>query len=68
MPWTVRRHPSGVELGAWFDGEGDADVGAHLAACARCRRRADALGELRTMLRPTPSQPSQPAAPGSTRR
>lgn len=61
MRSVLRRHPSGVALGAWFDGERGGDVGAHVARCRRCRRHADALAALRSMLRPTPSPRREPA-------
>lgn len=60
-----RRHPSGVELGAWFDGERDGDVGAHVARCRRCRRDAEALADLRATLRPASRPVTEPAGRGA---
>lgn len=57
MRSVLRRHPSGVELGAWFDGEHDGGIGAHVARCRRCGRDAEALADLRATLRPTPPAP-----------
>ena len=62
------RHPSGVELGAWFDGERDGEVSAHVARCRRCRRDADALAALRSMLRPASRPATEPAGRGPARR
>lgn len=50
----IGRHPHGVELGAWFDGEGSERVGAHLTGCRRCQRRADELAAVRAWLRGSP--------------
>ncbi|MFP5377257.1 MAG: hypothetical protein ACLGIO_10840 [Acidimicrobiia bacterium] len=61
----LRRHPPAVELGAWFDGELDDGVGAHVARCRRCRRDADALAELRATLRPAGRRAGEPAGRGA---
>lgn len=61
---VLRHHPSGVEMGAWFDGEHDGGVGAHAARCPRCRRAAEALAELRSALRPARGRASEPVGPG----
>lgn len=61
----LRRHPSGVELGAWFDGEVDGGVGAHVVACRRCRRKAEALADLRAELRPPLRRAWHPAGRGA---
>ncbi|MDP9387362.1 MAG: hypothetical protein M3Q48_05390 [Actinomycetota bacterium] len=57
MPSFLRRHPRPVEIGAWFDGERDDGVGAHVAGCARCRARASELARLRAVLRPAVAVP-----------
>lgn len=49
-----RAHPGGVELGAWFDGEGHDRVGAHVLGCARCQRKVSELSRLRSWLRAQP--------------
>lgn len=53
----MRRHPGPLALGAWFDGEGDADVGAHVARCRRCARKADVLAGVRAAVRGEPAPP-----------
>ncbi|MGH9157280.1 MAG: anti-sigma factor family protein, partial [Acidimicrobiales bacterium] len=50
----LRPHPRGVDLGAWFDGEGADRVGAHVARCHRCRRRVSEMGRIRSWLRAQP--------------
>ncbi|MEO6120613.1 MAG: hypothetical protein ABIW46_05245 [Acidimicrobiales bacterium] len=50
----LRPHPRGVELGAWFDGEGADRVGSHVARCHHCRRRVSELGRVRSWLRAQP--------------
>lgn len=50
----IRRHPHKLALGAWFDGEGPENVGAHVARCGRCRRRAADLARVRSWLRAQP--------------
>ncbi len=52
MPHLPRLgHPRRVELEAWFDGEGEQDVGQHVSACARCRGHLDEVARLRMWLR-----------------
>ncbi|MDQ3569927.1 MAG: ABC transporter substrate-binding protein [Actinomycetota bacterium] len=61
------RHPRGPELGAWFDGEDIADVGAHVAGCGRCTRRVSEMARVRAWIRAQPffamgdTEPSAPA-------
>lgn len=61
----LRRHLPAVALGAWFDGEHDGGVGAHVVRCRRCRRDADALAELRATLRPAGHRVGEPAGRGA---
>ncbi len=52
---AFRRHPSGPELGAWFDGEDDsATVGAHVTRCPRCRRSVSEMARVRSWIRAQP--------------
>ncbi|MDP8975089.1 MAG: hypothetical protein M3N28_01725 [Actinomycetota bacterium] len=52
---AFRRHPSGAELGAWFDGEDDsATVGAHVSRCPRCRRSVSEMARVRSWIRAQP--------------
>lgn len=48
------RHPRGVDLGAWFDGEGAGTVGAHVVGCARCQRRVSEMARVRAWVRAQP--------------
>lgn len=50
----LRPHPRKVELGAWFDGEGNDRVGAHVLGCNRCQRHVAELSRLRSWLRAQP--------------
>ncbi|HVL92451.1 MAG TPA: hypothetical protein VM264_03825 [Acidimicrobiales bacterium] len=50
----LRPHPRGVDLGAWFDGEGPDRVGSHVARCHRCQRRVSEFGRVRSWLRAQP--------------
>jgi hypothetical protein len=50
-----RRHPAGPDLGAWFDGEDQpAEVGGHVARCARCRRSVSEMARVRAWIRAQP--------------
>lgn len=49
-----RAHPGELELGAWFDGEGQDRVGTHVMRCGRCQRHASELSRLRSWLRAQP--------------
>jgi len=52
---VFRRHPSGAELGAWFDGEdAGAGAGAHVARCHRCRRSVSEMARVRAWIRAQP--------------
>ncbi|HEV7535114.1 MAG TPA: hypothetical protein VGP90_05730, partial [Acidimicrobiia bacterium] len=46
-----RRHPSPLELGAYFDGEPVAGVSEHIARCRRCRESLDELHGVRAAVR-----------------
>ena len=46
-----RRHPAPLELGAFFDGEGDEHVRAHVGRCRRCQRELAEMGRVRALLR-----------------
>lgn len=59
-----RRHPSALELGAWFDRESCEHVGPHLAECNRCRGAIHRLRRVRAALRGQPSPPPLPALLG----
>ena len=59
MRLALRRHPRPVELGAWFDDEGDPAVGDHVTGCVRCLARGRELGRLRGRLRPL-ARPAEP--------
>ena len=48
------RHPRGVDLGAWFDGEGASPVGDHVVRCARCQRRVSEFARVRAWVRAQP--------------
>jgi hypothetical protein len=48
------RHPNGVRLGAWFDGEGDDGVGGHVVDCSRCQKRVSELARIRAWVRAQP--------------
>lgn len=48
------RHPGGIDLGAWFDGEGAGSVGEHVVRCARCQRRVSELARVRAWVRAQP--------------
>ncbi|HEX2063685.1 MAG TPA: hypothetical protein VHE80_04605 [Acidimicrobiales bacterium] len=48
------RHPRGIDLGAWFDGEGAGSVGEHVVRCARCQRRVSELARVRAWVRAQP--------------
>jgi len=48
---TWRRHPSKLELEAWFDGEPSGDsLGWHISGCARCLRYAESLAKVRVVV------------------
>lgn len=49
-----RAHPGELALGAWFDGEGQDRVGAHVLRCGRCQRHVSELSRLRSWLRAQP--------------
>lgn len=49
-----RAHPGKLALGAWFDGEGQDRVGAHVLRCTRCQRQVSELSRLRSWLRAQP--------------
>jgi hypothetical protein len=51
---VILRHPPGVELGAWFDGEEANGVGHHVARCGRCQRRLSDLARIRAWIRAQP--------------
>ena len=69
----LRPHPSELELGAWFDGEGSDRAGAHVLGCSRCQRHVSELSRLRSWLRAQPfvamTDPpeSEPVAPSRRR-
>jgi hypothetical protein len=46
-----RRHPSPLELGAYFDGEPIAGVSEHVARCRKCRESLDELRGVRCAVR-----------------
>src|SRR5688572_14705078 len=46
-----RRHPSPLELGAYFDGEPIEGVSEHVAHCRRCRESLDELRGVRCAVR-----------------
>jgi len=46
-----RRHPSALELGAYFDGEPIEGVGEHVAHCRKCRESLDELRGVRSAVR-----------------
>ncbi len=48
------RHPRALDIAAWFDGEGRANVGSHVARCSSCRHRVDRLAEVRSWVRSQP--------------
>ena len=50
----LRLHPSGVELGAWFDDEATDGVGAHVTRCSRCQRQLAELARVRAWVRAQP--------------
>ena len=50
----IGRHPRGTRLGAWFDGEGEDTVGAHVVSCARCQKRVSELARVRAWVRAQP--------------
>jgi ABC-type branched-subunit amino acid transport system substrate-binding protein len=51
---VVARHPRGTRLGAWFDGEGEDLVGAHVVRCSRCQKRVSELSRVRAWVRAQP--------------
>lgn len=46
-----RRHPSPLELGAYFDGESVEGVAGHVARCRKCRESLDELAGVRCAVR-----------------
>ncbi|HYT40291.1 MAG TPA: hypothetical protein VEN99_12305, partial [Acidimicrobiia bacterium] len=46
-----RRHPSPLELGAYFDGEPIEGVPEHVARCRKCRESLDELRGVRSAVR-----------------
>jgi ABC-type branched-subunit amino acid transport system substrate-binding protein len=48
------RHPRRVVLEAWFDGEIDDGIGAHVGACGRCQQRLLAVQRVGAAVRATP--------------
>ncbi|HET9769250.1 MAG TPA: hypothetical protein VFS16_00075, partial [Acidimicrobiia bacterium] len=46
-----RRHPSALELGAYFDGEPIEGVSGHVARCRKCRESLDELRGVRCAVR-----------------
>ena len=46
-----RRHPSPLELGAYFDGESIEGVSEHVAHCRKCRESLDELRGVRCAVR-----------------
>src|SRR5207245_546243 len=46
-----RRHPSALELGAYFDGEPIEGVGEHVAHCRKCRESLEELRGVRSAVR-----------------
>src|SRR5204862_6206652 len=46
-----RRHPSPLELGAYFDGEPIEGVAEHVARCHRCRESLEELRGVRSAVR-----------------
>lgn len=50
----LRRHPSGLELGAWFDGEGGDWAGGHITSCRRCQHEVSEFGRVRAWIRAQP--------------
>ena len=61
------RHPRGTRLGAWFDGEGEERLGAHVLGCARCQKKVSELARVRAWVRAQPffamgeESPARPA-------
>ncbi|MGH9009023.1 MAG: hypothetical protein ACRDYF_04150, partial [Acidimicrobiia bacterium] len=46
-----RRHPSPLELGAYFDGEAIEGVSEHVARCRKCRESLEELRGVRCAVR-----------------
>jgi len=46
-----KRHPSRMQLQAWFDGEAVDGIGWHLASCESCFAHVEELARLRNVLR-----------------
>jgi len=46
-----KRHPSPMQLQAWFDGEAVDGIGWHLASCESCFAHVEELARLRNVLR-----------------
>lgn len=68
----LRHHPSGVELGAWFDDEGAERIGVHVTRCRRCQRRVSDIARVRAWVRASPfvamGEPSASSPPPRARR
>src|SRR5438270_651250 len=59
-----RRHPSPLELGAYFDGEPIEGVGEHVARCHKCRESLEELPGGQASTRAA-GRPASPPAAGS---
>lgn len=62
-----RGHPSGIQLGAWFDEELEAwnafELGVHIDRCRRCRRRVRDLERVHSALHGHPMPAPVPTTP-----
>jgi hypothetical protein len=45
----LRRHPSHLELEAWFDGESPESLGWHISSCTRCLAHVERLSKVRAV-------------------
>ncbi|HLI74285.1 MAG TPA: hypothetical protein VKU86_10445 [Acidimicrobiales bacterium] len=54
----LRRHPSEIQLEAWFDGEADDEVAWHVLGCDRCFRHLGGTARLHAGLRAVLRDPS----------
>ncbi|MDE3085757.1 MAG: hypothetical protein KGJ77_03235 [Acidobacteriota bacterium] len=60
-----RRHPSRVQLAAWFDGEAPEGLGWHLVGCASCFAHLRTLAGIRAALRAHAVAAALSTAPGA---
>lgn len=56
-----KRHPSQMQLEAWFDGEGPEELGWHLAECRSCFEHVETLAHIRAALRKATADKLLPA-------